>query len=141
MKKLLMIMTVLAVALCFTGCGGSGGDKPADKGAKTAVEGPAVGTKATEAQVGCKFYPGAEVFLNETKEENVGKITTILMNTQDPLDKVVEFYKKELKLDPQKSPKCDNEWYIKVADKVDLTVDVTDQDTKRMVDIEYKVTK
>lgn len=140
MKKLLMLTMVLTVALCLVGCGGSV-DKPTDKGVKAAVEGPAVGTKATEAQVGCKFYPGADVFLNETKEENVGKVTTILMNTQDPMDKVVEFYKKELKLDPQKTPKCDHEWYIKVADKVDLTVDVTDQETKRMVDIEYKVAK
>jgi hypothetical protein len=143
MKKLLVVMMVLAVALCFAGCGGGAKDDKAatDKSGKAATAGPAVGAKATEDQVGCKFYPGADVFLNETKDENVGRITTVLMNTTDTLDKVIEFYKKELKLDPQKSPKCDNEWYIKVSDKVTLTVDASDQDTKRMVEIEYKVSK
>jgi len=142
MKQILVLIIALSVALCFFGCGGAKDDKAAggkDKGAATA--GPAVGAKATEDQVGVKFYPGAEVTGNETKDENVGRITSIRLNTTDPLDKVIEFYKKELKTDPQKSPKSDNEWWIKVNDKTDLTVDLSDQGATRLVEIEYKVAK
>jgi hypothetical protein len=146
MKRLLAVIMILTVALCFFGCGGK--DNKAATGTESkgaaATTGIAVGSKATAEQVGVKFYPGAEEFSNKTEDAGNRIVTTIDLTTPDTLDKVLDFYKKEFKSDPEEAiPGATGHpsWEIKVSDKVTNRVTFQDIGPNRQITIEHEVMK
>jgi len=124
MKTKAMVLCALGLlaAACFTpGCGREESKTfttPEGKVTVTAKQSGAEGTVKVEtnegtatiktgpqalsgADLGAPAYPGAQVIssghFGETKGSGAGSASTVLMSTNDPFDKVVAFYRTNLK--------------------------------------------
>jgi len=118
----LCALAVLAASTCLTaGCGREESRTFTTPDGKVTVTGKQSGTEGvvkvetkegtatiktgpqavSEAELGAPVYPGAQVVssgqFGETKGSSSGSASSVLLSTNDPFDKVVAFYKTNMK--------------------------------------------